>query len=207
MKNFQLFSILFICAIFIVSSSDSFAALRYTTKGTMDIMGETGIHGGSASFTNNGQEQPRSTSWGITLSPKFGYFVADSFQLRLTALYDYYQEDQQGYQAVDNAFSFLFGPAYFFDQGSNIFPFMGLGLGYTISTYETRENAGDTPETFTFLGFSAEAYAGMRYLFGEYTFMDLSVQYLLDFLKDSENGNNKKMNGTGLLKIGIGIRF
>ncbi|MFC2097468.1 outer membrane beta-barrel protein [Bacteroidota bacterium] len=142
-------------------SMSALQAQSFAKKGTFEIGGNVGFF--SSSNVINGETGDATNT--LSFSSFTGYFITDGFEIGFAPL-SYSVTTPANGDKITNL-SILFAPAYNFDLGSNIFPFIEGLVGYTSNSMG--DNTSD--------GISWGARGGIKLVVGQNALINVGIQY------------------------------
>ncbi|HET6370217.1 MAG TPA: hypothetical protein VFG95_03410 [Nitrospiria bacterium] len=158
-----------------VPPSPEEAYKAYFKRGTIRFGGSSNLMGSITQFHKTATESER-----LNISPSIGYFFLDNWEVDLIASIDYLGfTDVKGNVSHGTEYSVLVGPAYYFNFGKIIVPYVGGALGYGhIDAILATDPALSTssPQTSS-SGIVGQLYAGMKFLVSPTWSLDLTVTY------------------------------
>jgi hypothetical protein len=147
----------------------------YFKKGTIRFGGASSLMGSITQFHKTATESER-----LNLSPSVGYFFLDDWEIDLIASINYLGfTDVKGNVSHGTEYSVMIGPAYYFNFGKIIVPYVGGALGYGhIDAVLATDPALSTssPQTSS-SGIVGQLYAGMKFLISPTWSFDVNVTY------------------------------
>lgn len=172
-----------------------------TEKGNWIISGGTSVSFASTNLTLelDGQEISDDTSGSIfTLSPSVGYFVINNLAVEFDLAFTSNKIDNGTTETKTSSLMSTLGGTYYFDAGSKIKPFLGLGAGYITTS------SGDS-DALKSNGLALTGKGGIAYFISNSISADFFVQYLNSNQKNKANSNLESKNSSLALGLGFSL--
>jgi hypothetical protein len=178
-----------ICLSFVTILCLNVKAQDFGTKGIIET-------GGVISFTSitdvsNGETADESTTL-FALEPIIGYFVANGFEIGLMPIYVSQSFDDNS----TSMFGIFLAPAYNFNTGGNVYPFIEGRIGYNTVNYDD----GDDDQSLSGLSYGGRG--GIKVQLGGNSLLNFGVEYMMITL-DPEDWEGDR-NGENILAISAG---
>jgi len=158
----------------------------FAKKGIWELGGTVGFS--SQTSVNGGTASDKSTTT-ISISPSFGYFITDNFELGLMPL-SYTSSSYNG--SSSSLITIMLAPTYNFDIHSNVYPFITALIGY--GSYSAGSN--------TYSGLDYGGKAGVKIQIAKNVLVNAGISYVMYTYNPSGVSDR---NGYNLLSVEAGF--
>lgn len=186
-----------------------------TEKGSWVIGGSTtlGFNSLNTTYKYQGQSTDGPKVSTITITPSVGYFVIDKLAIGLdlgftsitTKEEEVYMNTTYTYKNTISTFSVLPTATYYFKSGSNVLPYLGVGIGYSSSKTKDSSSASSNTSEESIGGFAWKAKGGVTFLLSPSIGLDLGLSYMANYGKLDSNQDVKVNTGTLGVNAGISV--